>query len=95
MDEREVGLADVGVGRELFGKRPHRGLRLRHHHEAGRVLVEAVDDSRTRHAADAFQGWAMVEKRVYERAGEVPGRWVDDESSGLVDDYDVLVLEYD
>ena len=48
-----------------------------------------------RDAADAGEPGAMVEERVYERAGEVPRRGMDDHSGALVDDYHVLVLEDD
>ena len=62
-------------------------------HDAGRVLVEAVDDAGPLDAADARQAVAaMVDQRVDQRAGPVAGARMDDQPGRLVDDDQVVVL---
>ena len=66
------------------------------HHQAGRVLVEAVDDARTPHAADAGERRAaMMDERVDQRARPVAGAGMHHETRRLVDDDQMFVLEHD
>lgn len=57
--------------------------------EAGRVAVEAVDDSRP---VGVLSTGRPPEERVDERAAPPAGTRVDDDAGGLVDDQQVLVL---
>ena len=63
--------------------------------QAGRALVEPVDDARTRHAPDERPATAAAQQRVHQRAGVVAGRRVDDHARRLVDDRQVVVLVND
>ena len=91
--DRQVGFLHVAVGGERLDESVHGGLRLGDDDESGRLLVEPVDDARTRDAADAAQVGAVEEERVHKRPGEVSGRGMDDQPGGLVDDEHVGVLE--
>ena len=83
----------IGKGR---GKRPVRPVGLGHDHDAARVLVQPVDDSRPADAADARQAVAaMVDQGVDQRAGPIAGRRVDDQAGRLVDHDQLVVLEED
>ena len=60
------------------------------------ILVDAVDDARTRDAADPRQlPRAMVQQRVDQRAVKVAARRMHDQPRRLVDDDQVFVLERD
>ncbi len=66
---------------------------LRHNHEAGRVLVQTVNNSGSLDPADTRQAIAaMGNQRVDQRAARVTGGRVDDEIFRLVDHYDRVVL---
>src|SRR5215813_2370665 len=82
--EREVGLLD-----RAFLKRALERLECRvvlgDDEAAGGLLVEAVDDARPEHAADAGQPRDVVEERVDERSSRVAGGGMDDETGGLVE----------
>ena len=95
MDYRKICLLDVFVRRERLGESFHRLLRLCDDDEPRSVLVEAVDDSWARDAADSGESGAVVEKGVDERSREMAWRRVDDHSRRLVDDYHVVVFEND
>ena len=70
-----------------------RAVVLRHHHDAGGVLVEAMDDAGAALAADAGKAVAaMGDQRVDQGAGPISGRGMNDEVAGFVDDDDVVVL---
>ncbi len=61
--------------------------------QAGRVLVEPVDDAGPPHAADPRQARpAMADERVDQRALGVARRRMDDEARRLVDDDEMFVL---
>ena len=65
-------------------------------HQAGRVLVDAVDDPRPRDSADAGEvTGAVMQQRVDQRAVGVACSRVDDESGLLVDHDEMLILEHD
>ena len=88
--ERFVGLAMIG---ELRRQRLVRAVVLRHHHDAGGVLVEAMDDAGAALAADAGKAVAaMGDQRIDQGAGPVAGGGMHDEIAGFVDDDDVVVL---
>ena len=87
---QRAGAAVIG---ELGGERAMGAVGLGDDHQAGRVLVEAVDDAGPAHAADAGQARAaMGDQRVDQGAGAVARRGMDDEAARLVDDDDVVVL---
>ena len=69
---------------------------LGHDQQAGRILVQTMDDSGAAHAANARQAVAaMGDERIDEGAGFMARRRVDHEAGRLVDDDEVLVLEND
>ena len=91
----EIGALDV-VSCEHGGESGVRRLALGGYHDAGRVLVEAVNNARTGDAADAGQlGAAMKQQCVDQRATLRAARGVNHEAGRLVDDDEVLVLEHD
>ncbi len=58
---------------ELRGQRGVGAIGLGDDHQAGRVLVEAVDDARPAHAADTGEAVATVrDERVDQRADQLP-----------------------
>ena len=78
---------------QLRGQRGVRKVVLGRDNEAGRVLIDAVDDAGALFPADAGQGVAAVgQQRVDERAVRVAGGRVDDKPLGLIDDDHVRVL---
>src|SRR5262249_36760737 len=78
---------------ELSGENAMGLVGLGHNEETARVLVEAMHNAWPRHAADARQARsAMGDKRVHERAVGIAGAGMHDETRGLVDDDDRLVL---
>ena len=88
--ERRAATAVIG---ELCSKRRMRAIVLRHHHEAGRILVEPVNDARPALAADAGEAVAaMGDQGIDQRTGPVAGGRMNDETRGLFDDDDVVVL---
>ena len=80
---------------EISGEGIHGKLRFRDDHHAGGVLIEPMNDTRTRHAANSFHVGAVVQDGVYECSRIVAGRRVYDESGRLVDDKDVVIFEDD
>ncbi len=88
-----AGAAMVG---ELRRQRLVGAVVLGHHHQAGGVLVEPVDDAGTADPADAGKAQpAMGNQRVDQRSGLMPGGGMHHEILRLVDDDDVVVLEHD
>ena len=65
------------------------GKRAGDNHEAGRVAVEAVDDARTGHLAELG---IAPQQAVEQRAAGVARARMHDETGGLVDDDDRIVL---
>ncbi len=63
--------------------------RLGHYHQAGRVLVQAVDDPGARHIGDVRD---MVEQGIQQGAVLMAGSRMDHQAGGLVNHQDVLVL---
>ncbi|MNN50120.1 hypothetical protein D3C81_1646930 [compost metagenome] len=63
--------------------------RLGHHHQAGGVLVEAVDDAAARHAG---QLGGMVQQGVEQGAVGMPGGRMHDQPRRLVQHQDLLVF---
>ena len=85
--------AGASVIRKLRGQRLVRPVVLGGYHEAGGVLVESMYDAGAADAADAGQAVAaMRDQRVDERPGLVAGAGMNDQTLGLVDDDDVVVL---
>ena len=73
-----------------------RGIRLRYHQKARRVLVQPVHDSRAAHAADPRKFIAaMADQPIDERSRLMPARGVNNKPSGLIDDDEVVILEDD
>ena len=68
---------------------------LGHHQQPGGVLVQPVNDARTRLAADARQRPAVKQQRVDQRAAGMPGRRMDHQASRLVDHQQVVVFVQD
>jgi len=62
---------------------------LGHHHQAGRVLVQAVYDAAARDIDDVRH---MVQQSIEQSAISVPGRRVNHQACGFVDDQDVVVF---
>lgn len=84
------------MGGELLRESLVRHVGLRYDQQSRRVLVDAVDDARTRNAADpGKRTTAMVKKRVDQSAIPVPCSWMDDQSRRLVHDKEMRVLEDD
>src|SRR4029077_3717351 len=82
--ERRAATAVIG---ELRSQRRMRAIVLRHHHEAGRILVEPVDDAGPTLAADAGQAVAaMGDQGIDQRSGPVARGGMNDETGGLIDD---------
>ncbi len=68
------------------------GLRLQglgHHHQAGGVLVQAVNDTGARHVDDV---WHVVQQRIEQRTAGMPGGRVHDQPGRLVDHHDMVVF---
>lgn len=91
-DQRQIGAADRMIG-ELPCQPLVRRIGLGYDQQAGSVLVDAMDDTRPRHAADARQlSLAMVQQGIDQRAVEITGGGMDDEAGGLVHDDETRVL---
>jgi hypothetical protein len=90
-DECEVVALDRAVPHERL-QPPVRFLRARDDHQPGGVAVEPVHDPRPVRVAARD---VVPEEAVHERPGPVAGRGVHDDSRGLVDDEEVLVLPRD
>ena len=86
---------EIAVRKDL--REPRMGeFRLRRHHHARGILVEAVDDPRPALAADAGEAVAaMGEQGVHQRALVVAGRGMDDEPRRLVEHDEVGILVED
>ena len=81
---------------ELRSQRPVRMIVFCRDQQAGRVLVNAVDDARAQFAADAGKAVAaVVHQRVHERPAPMASRWMDDKPLRLVDHDHVRILIYD
>src|SRR5262245_17062426 len=95
-DDGEIGALEAAVaamGGELLRQALMRGVGLGHDEEAGRVLVEAMNDARPSYPANAGQALAaMGDEGVDESARLVAGGGMDDEARGLVDDDEGVVL---
>ena len=94
-DDRRVAALDP-MDAEL-GREPHVGaVVLGDHHEPARVLVEAMDDARPQHPADARQAaGAMRQERVDQRAAGMARRRMDHEAGRLVEHQEMRVLVQD
>jgi len=95
MDDGEIRLLHIGVGRELLCENIHCALSLGDDHHAGGVLIESMDYAGTGDATDACEGRAVVKKGVDEGAGEMSGCGMHDKPGGFVYDDDVVVLVQD
>ena len=95
-DERQIAALQPAVGAvggELPSEPRVRLVRLGHHQQTGRVLVEPVHDTRPLDAADAGEARpAMGDEGIDQRACGVTGPGMDGEASRLVDDDEVRVL---
>lgn len=98
-DEGEVAAferAGPAVVGKLGGELGVGTVGLRHHHDPGGVLVEAMDDAGPSHPADARKALAAVgDQGVHQGAGHVAGGGVDHHPARLVDDDELVVLEQD
>ncbi len=66
------------------------------HQQAGRIAIDAVDDTGALDAANAGQlSLAMVEQGIDERAVWMPRRRMDHQASRFVDDDQMLIFEND
>ena len=92
-DNRKIAPLDVMRSKQL-GEPFVRCVAFGDDQQPGCILIDAVDDARTLHAADAREfSVAMVEQRIHQRAVCVPRSRVDNESHWLVDDNQVIVLK--
>ena len=81
---------------ELRGQLAVRLVVLRHHHQAGRVLVEPVHDAGPLDPTDPRKARAaMGDQRIHQRAGAVSGRRVHHQPLRLVDHDQRVILEND
>ena len=84
------------VGGKLLGETFVRDVGLGDDQQTRRILVDPMDDSRPRHAADPRQAaTAVVQQGVDQRAVGISGGRMDDQSRRLVDDQQMFVLEHD
>ena len=82
------------VHRELPGQAQMCPVVLGHDQDAAHLLVQAMDDARAAHPADAGKaGAAMRQERVDERAVRMPRCRMHDDPGGLDQHDQVLVLE--
>src|SRR5262245_9900596 len=95
-DDGKVGALEAAVpamGGELLRQALMGRIGLRHHEQARRVLVEAMDDARPSYPANARQALtAMGHEGVDESAGLMAGRRMDDKAGRFVDDDEGVVL---
>jgi len=88
-----IGTVDA-TQRKIVRERAMRDLGFSDDHEPGRVLVEAMDDTRPAHAADPRKAHpAVADQGVDECAVWVPWRGVDNQPCGLIDDKQMCILE--
>ena len=91
-DDRDIAAVDAVRG-ELFGQPFVGAVVLRGDDQPAGILVDAVDDARTRNAPDPRQlPSAMVEQRVDHRPVKIARGGMDDHARGLVDDDQMFVL---
>ena len=67
-------------------------LRARYHHQAGGILIEAMDNPGTRQIG---QLGGVMQQAVLQRAIPIAGRRVHDESCRLVDNQQIIIFKYD
>jgi hypothetical protein len=79
----------VELARQLLVRR----VVLGDDHDAGRPLVQPMDDARPQLSANAAEIGHVMEQRVDERAPVMPRAWMDDHPRRFVDNDDVRVLE--
>ena len=80
---------------ELPGKTFVRLIGLCDHQQAGRVLVDPVDDARPRDAANARKlAFAMVEQRIDQSPVRISGCGMNHHTGRLVHDDQMLILEH-
>ena len=83
------------MGLEQSREAAMRQVRFRRDHQAGRVLVDPVDDAGAALSADAREGaGAVMQQRVHQGAAGVAGGGVDHQSCGFVDHDQMIVLEH-
>ena len=88
-------LIDTGEGMlfDLRGQALMGQVVLRHNQQAAGILINAVDNTGTHHAADAGQAVpAMGQQGVDQGAVGIAGRRMNDHALGLVDHEQVAVL---
>jgi hypothetical protein len=91
-DDGFVGFFDLAGG-ELGGEAEVGGVVFGDDQAAAGILVEAMDDAGSGDAADAAEmTGAMMEEGVDESVGGVAGGRVNDQSGGLVEDEEVVIL---
>ena len=89
--DREIGLAD-GMAAKCDRQGEMCAIRFGHHHDAGRIFVETMNDSGSFDAADAGKIPAVMEEGVDQGAGRVAGGRVNDEARRFVDDQQVVIF---
>ncbi len=92
IDKSEIGFFHIPRG-ELISERAVDLLGFCNDEAAGSFLIEAVDDTRALGAADDFDTRAVVQKSVGEGSLAVACAGMDDETGGLVEDEEEIVLE--
>ncbi len=83
-----VDAADF-TGLHLFDQLGLRLQGLGHHHQAGGVFVQAVNDTGARYVDDI---WHVVQQRVEQRTAGMPGSRVHNQPGRLVDHHDVFIF---
>jgi outer membrane protein assembly factor BamD len=88
LHQRKVAAPHRTLG-QLVGQPCHRGFAFRHHHQAARVLVQAMNDARTRQCG---LGPEAVKKSVQQRARPIPGSRMHHQTSPLVDNQQIPIF---
>ena len=91
VDERPIRASERAVA-ELASQVAMCCLSFRHHKEAARVAVEAMDDACPLGAAEQRPGRPAFLERVGERPGGMPRSGMDDHPRRLVDNGEPIVL---
>src|ERR1035437_7170563 len=86
--QRQVLAADLAIGQHLRERAMDR-ITLGHHHQAGRVAVQPVHESRP---PGLVASGSTAGQRLRQRPGPVPAGRMDDHPGRFVDDQQVLVL---
>ena len=91
-NKREVNFLHFTL-RKLAGEMLVGRVIFRDHETAARFFVEAMDDAGTLLAANPGEARAMMQQRVHEGVRLIARPGMNDQSGGLVEDEQIVVLE--